>query len=101
MADPIGGMWLALKYDAEPFGGLAVKSQLGSRRSSSHHNLYSIETYPENMRPTDAAAAHLQFHLRHEPTSLELLARVFAKTGPSFVQEWIIPRATVSDSSVK
>ncbi|WP_010517610.1 Fic family protein [Komagataeibacter oboediens] len=89
MADPIGGMWLALKYDAEPFGGLAVKSQLGSRRSSSHHNLYSIETYPENMRPADTAAAHLQFHLRHEPTSLELLARVFAKTGPSFVQEWI------------
>ena len=39
-------------------------------------------------------ASHLQFHLRHEVPHLEFLARLFAKTGPAAVQDWIVAEPT-------
>ena len=64
-------------------------SKIGGRRASQHTDELWVETYVESMRPAAGPAAHLQFHLRHEVTHLELLARVFETSGPAFIQEWV------------
>jgi hypothetical protein len=46
------------------------------------------------MRPAPEPAAHLQFHLRHEVPHFEFLARLFAHTGPNFIQAWVAAEPT-------
>lgn len=93
-ADPIGAAWLARTYGVEPMGRLPVLSQVGGRRASETNQGFRLETYLEIMRPAATPAAHLQFHLRHEVPHLEFLSRLFAQTGPDFVQEWIAAEPT-------
>lgn len=85
----IGAAWLAHRYQLSPTGHMPVQSQVGRRRTTQITNGHKLETYPESMRPADEPAAHLQFHLRHEVPHLELLSRLFARTGPNFVQAWV------------
>lgn len=73
---------------------MPVLSRIGGRRATVVQDGYRLETYPEAMRPTAAPAAHLQFHLRHEVPHLEFLARVFARSGPGFVQAWVAAEPT-------
>ena len=87
--DPIGAAWLARTYEVVPLGRLAVMSQMGGRRATEINEGFRLETYPEAMRPAAEAAAHLQFHLRHEIPHLEFLARLFQRTGPELAQSWI------------
>lgn len=89
LLDPIGAAWLAQRYELHPTGRMPVQSQIGGRRATLIRNGKSLETYQEAMRPAPEPAAHLQFHLRHEVPHLEFLSRLFAKTGPAFVQAWI------------
>ncbi|MGB3394408.1 MAG: Fic family protein [Stenotrophomonas sp.] len=93
-ADPIGAAWLARTYGVEPMGRLPVLSQVGGRRASEINEGFRLETYLEIMRPAATPAAHLQFHLRHEVPHLEFLSRLFAQTGPDFVQAWIAAEPT-------
>jgi hypothetical protein len=86
--DPIGAAWLASTYQITPMSRLPVLSQVGGRRATKVDG-FRLETYQEAMRPPPEASGHLQFHLRHEVTHLEFLARLFARTGPAFVQEWV------------
>ncbi|QAA92432.1 Fic family protein [Pollutimonas thiosulfatoxidans] len=88
-SDPIGAAWLAQAYQVLPNGRMPVQSRLGGRRATQVSNGARMETYQEAMRPSAEPAAHLQFHLRHEVPQLEFLARLFAKTGPAFVQAWV------------
>ena len=85
----IGAAWLAHRYQLSPTGHMSVQSQVGRRRTTQITNDHKLETYPESMRPADEPAAHLQFHLRHEVPHLEFLSRLFARTGPNFVQAWV------------
>ncbi|KXV15204.1 cell filamentation protein Fic [Acetobacter malorum] len=85
----LGGRWLGDNFGVDPCCGFPVTSTTGSRRESRHHGFESHEIYPESMRPVESPAGHLQFHLRYEPTNLELLARVFEVSGPDFVRDWI------------
>jgi len=85
----LGGRWLGNSFDVHPCGGFSVTSMVGSRRESRHQGFESFEIYPESMRPDESPAGHLQFHLRYEPTNLELLTRVFEAAGPDFVRSWI------------
>lgn len=85
----IGAAWLAHRYQLSPTGHMPVQSQIGRRRTTQINNGHKLETYPESMRPADEPAAHLQFHLRHEVPHLEFLSRLFARTGPNFVQAWV------------
>ncbi|OED17227.1 Fic family protein [Burkholderia sp. A2] len=87
--DPIGGAWLIANCDVAPMARPPVLSRIGSRRATEIVDGYRLETYPELMRPSDDFAAHLQFHLRHEIPQLELLTRLFKKSGPSAIQAWI------------
>src|SRR3546814_10077676 len=87
--NPIGAAWLAQEYQLLPIGRLPVHSQIGGRRATQISDGDRLETYPEAMRPSVEPAAHLQFHLRHEVPHLEFLSRLFAKTGPAFVQAWV------------
>lgn len=87
--DPIGATWLAKAYQIVPTSRLPVQSQIGGRRATQISNGDRLETYPETMRPAAEPAAHLQFHLRHEVPHLKFLSRLFATTGPSFVQTWV------------
>lgn len=87
--DPIGASWLSETYGVKSIGELPVTSQMGGRRATRIENGRRLETYTEQMRPSAGPAAHLQFHLRHEIPHLEFLARIFEKSGPEFVQEWV------------
>ncbi|MBN3828807.1 cell filamentation protein Fic [Burkholderia sp. Ac-20384] len=87
--DPIGTAWLIANCDVAPMARPPVLSRIGGRRATETIDGYRLETYPELMRPTGDIAAHLQFHLRHEVPQLEFLARLFARSGPGFVQDWI------------
>lgn len=93
-SDPIGAAWLAHEYWFKPMGRLPVMSQVGGRRTTEAQDGFRLETYTEAMRPAGTAAAHLQFHLRHEVPHLEFLARLFAVTGPGVVQEWVMAEPT-------
>lgn len=92
--DPVGAAWLAKAFGVMPMARLPVVSQIGGRRATDANDGFRHETYPEVMRPTGDAAAHLQFHLRHEVPHLEFLARLFTVTGPSFVQDWVMAEPT-------
>ncbi|KXV21757.1 cell filamentation protein Fic [Gluconobacter oxydans] len=85
----LGGRWLGNNFDIDPCCGFPVSSTVGSRRESRHHGFESHEVYPESMRPVESLDGHLQFHLRYEPTNLELLTRVFEASGPDFVRAWV------------
>ncbi|ETF03886.1 filamentation induced by cAMP protein Fic [Advenella kashmirensis W13003] len=87
--DPIGAAWLEQRYEVCPISRLPVHSRIGSRRTTEIVDGDRLETYPESMRPADEPAAHLQFHLRHEVPQLEFLSRLFARTGPGFIQAWV------------
>ncbi|MDO4231267.1 MAG: Fic family protein [Lautropia sp.] len=94
-ADPLGAAWLAQSFDVMPLAGLPVLSQAGGRRTSvTDEDGVRLETWPEAMRPASEPAAHLQFHLRHEVPQMEFLARLFARSGPAFVQQWIMAEPT-------
>lgn len=93
-ADPIGAAWLAKTYGVMPMGRLPVLSRVGGRRATEIKEGFRLETYLEVMRPALEPSAHLQFHLRHEVPHLELLARLFARTGPDFVQDWVAAEPT-------
>lgn len=87
--DPVGAAWLIKTYDVDPMSRLPVMSRVGGRREAQISDGFRLETVQEAMRPAERLAAHLQFHLRHEVPHLELLARLFAKVGPSEVQDWV------------
>lgn len=97
-ADPIGAAWLVKTYGLAPMGRLPVLSQVGGRRATEVNDGFRLETYLEAMRPAPEPVAHLQFHLRHEVPHLEFLARLFAHSGPAFVQDWV---AASRDRAVK
>jgi len=90
----IGAAWLIRRYGVSPLGQLAVVSQAGGRRSTETRDGFRLETWPESMRPADTPAPHLQFHLRHEVPHLEFLARLFERSGPDFVQSWVMRSPT-------
>ncbi len=87
--DSIGAAWLAKTYQFQVTGGMPVLSQIGGRRTTQISDRGRLETYPEAMRPLSEPAAHLQFHLRREVLHLEFLSRLFARSGPGFVQAWV------------
>jgi len=87
--DPIGAAWLGRAYELRTVGRMPVQSQIGGRRTTQIRDDDRLETYQEAMRPAPEPATHLQFHLRHEVPHLEFLSRLFAKTGPAFVQAWV------------
>uniref|UniRef100_UPI0025DBC574 Fic family protein n=1 Tax=uncultured Dechloromonas sp. TaxID=171719 RepID=UPI0025DBC574 len=90
----IGSAWLAQTYDVMPLGRPPVLSQIGGRRATQVDNGFRSEVYTEAMRPAAEPAAHLQFHLRHEIPHLEFLARLFRRSGPDFVQAWVMAEPT-------
>jgi len=91
---PIGAAWLACHYGVQSLGRLPVVSQAGRRRAVQSNDGFRLETWPKSMRPTDEPVAHLQFHLRHEVPYLEFLARLFERSGPDFVQAWVMREPT-------
>lgn len=92
--DLIGAAWLAQTYGVMPLGKPPVISQIGGRRATQVDNGFRSEVYTEAMRPATEPAAHLQFHLRHEVPHLEFLARLFERSGPDFVQAWVMAEPT-------
>jgi hypothetical protein len=91
MADPdlLGGAWLAEHFNAFPVQPLPVRSQIGSRRSTSTLDDQRVETYLASARLDPSPAAHLNFMLKHEGVPLELLARVFDRIDPADLVSWI------------
>uniref|UniRef100_UPI0025D71031 Fic family protein n=1 Tax=uncultured Dechloromonas sp. TaxID=171719 RepID=UPI0025D71031 len=90
----IGSAWLAQTYGVMLLGRPPVVSQIGGRRATQVDNGFRSEVYTEAMRPAAESVAHLQFHLRHEVPHLEFLARLFERSGPDFVQAWVMAEPT-------
>lgn len=88
-ANPAGAAWFMVTCGVAPLGQLPVLSRIGGGRATVICDGYRLETFPESMRPANDIVSHLQFHLRHEVTHFEFLARLFAKVGPADVQRWI------------
>lgn len=87
--DVIGTAWLAQYFAVEPIQFLPIVSYISGSRRTQLDAQVRLEGYPENMRPVDEPAAHLQWMLRHEVVHFELLSRVFEKSGPDFIQHWV------------
>lgn len=85
----IGGSWLAARLGVVLVMPLMVRSQIGGRRATHISDGVTTETYVESMRPTDDLRGHLTFHLKHELLHLELLARVFDKSNPQELADWV------------
>jgi len=90
MADPdlLGSAWLAEHFDIHPVQPLAVRSEMGGRRSTLTLNDQRVETYQASARVDLSPAAHINFMLKHEGVPLELLARVFDRMDPEDLAGW-------------
>ncbi|MDP9912523.1 hypothetical protein J2W27_004649 [Variovorax boronicumulans] len=91
MADPdlLGSAWLAEHFDIRPVQPLAVRSEIGGRRSTLTLNDHRVETYLASARFGSSPAAHINFMLKHEGVPLELLARLFDRMDPEDLAGWI------------
>ncbi|WP_350562783.1 Fic family protein [Psychrobacter sp. CAL346-MNA-CIBAN-0220] len=88
-SDPIGAAWLISYASIELVFPLYISSSIGGRRQTYKDGNFTHNIYQESARPLDNIIAHLQFHLRHEVLSLELLVRLFEQIGPNDVQAWV------------
>lgn len=90
MDDVIGAAWLERRFNLQLVLPLPTRSSIGARRASrSLVDGRVHEVYVESMRPDPTVRGHLTFHLKHEAPSLELLVKLFAKTGPQPLADWI------------
>ncbi|CAM5196196.1 Fic family protein [Oligella ureolytica] len=87
--DIIGAAWLAEYFAVELIQSLPIVSYIAGSRKTQLDRQVQLESYTENMRPAEEPAAHLQWMLRHELVHFELLSRLFEKSGPDFIQDWI------------
>ena len=85
-SDPIGAAWLIRHASIELVAPLYVSSSIGGRRQTYKDGDVIHNAYQETARPLDTIIAHLQFHMRHEVLSLELLVRLFEQIGANDVQ---------------
>jgi hypothetical protein len=75
---PIGNSWLKQKFGLE--NALTHQSQLGTRlRQEMDGEGNIIETYPPQYSVGDSVAGHIEFGLKYDHLSLDLLSIVFKK----------------------
>lgn len=95
-SDPIGAAWLIRYANISLAFPIYISSSIGGRRQTYKDGNIIHNVYQESARPLDNVSAHLQFHIRHEVISLELLARLFEKIGANDVQTWVNSEPTGS-----
>lgn len=94
----VGFNWLSIQYDARPAIPLRVTSKIaGSKRTE--EKLHSVEQdFTPQYKPEDTFAGHFEFGLKYEEIHLEFLSRLFERTGPGPVLEWVTREPTGSYS---
>lgn len=90
----LGFKWLSLTYGIEPVHPFRTISELGVARQTSLVDGFTHEIYTAQFTPQSTLAGHLTFALKHEAIHLEFLARLFHKTGPEPVEQWIASEPT-------
>ena len=95
-SDPIGAAWLIRDARIDLVSPLYVSSSIGGRRQTYKEDNVIHNAYQETSRPLDTIIAHLQFHMRHEVLSLDLLVRLFEQIGANDVQAWVNAEPTGS-----
>jgi hypothetical protein len=71
-----------------------VRSVIGTARSSTASNGFTVETYPAHYQPDAALSAHLTFALKYEGVALDFLSRLFEATGPELIARWALEEPT-------
>lgn len=79
----------AYQLPARPLGVIAViDTALRGRRSAVQGDV-ELACFEPNYRPDPTLLGDLQFALRYEGINLEVLALLFAKTGPAELNAWL------------
>lgn len=86
----VGFKALAQRYGIALAQPLRVESVIGTTRVQRENNGLVENKYPASYQPTDDFAGHCEFGLKYEDIHLELLARLFAKTGPEPIAAWCL-----------
>jgi Fic/DOC family len=89
-----GYKWLSEAYDVAPAQPFRVRSAIGSARSSTVSNGFTVETYPAQYQPDATLSAHLTFALKYEGVELDFLSRLFQATGPEPIAKWALEEPT-------
>jgi len=92
--DSIGGVWLMREYGIQPVQPLRYQSHIGASKRVKEADGTVIQVLPSSYRPENTLVGHLEFMLKHERISLELLSRLFARTGEVEIAEWVLREPT-------
>lgn len=85
----VGYKWISAAVGVRPAQSFRVSSIIGTHRSTAAHNGFTQNTWPKAYQPEATLRGHLTFAMKYEGLDLDFLSRVFAKTGPGPVVEWV------------
>lgn len=87
----IGYARLVERFDlaALPLPTISIVDTAIRGRARTRQGDQAIQQFQPSYRPSDTAAADLQFALRYEGVNLEVLSLLFAKRGPRDIEPWI------------
>lgn len=89
-----GYKWLSQEYDVAPVQPFRILSVIGSARSRTASNGFTVQTYPAHYQPDATLSAHLTFALKYEGVELDFLNRLFEVTGPEPIIKWALQEPT-------
>ncbi|MFC0821221.1 Fic family protein [Moraxella marmotae] len=86
---PVGGLWLIKHYANDNPPPLYITSSIGKSRRCITDGDFVHQIYSKQLAIEDTVIAHIQFHLKQEIVSLELLARVFKQIDALQIITWL------------
>lgn len=84
-----GYKWISEAYGVNPVQPFRIRSVIGSAKASVNNNGFVVNTYAASYEPLPTLRDHLTFALKYEGIDLDFLSRLFEKTGPAPIIEWI------------
>lgn len=84
-----GYKWISESHGVEPVQPFRIRSAIGTAKASENNNGFIVNTYPVSYEPLPTLRDHLTFALKYEGIDLDFLSRLFEKTGPAPIIDWI------------
>ena len=93
--EPIGSARLILRYDLQPLPlarSAVIDTAVKGRRTARDEDDIERLCFEPKYRPESILAGDLQFALRYEGVTLEVLALLFAKAPRAEIEAWLAER---------
>lgn len=90
----LGGSWIEQEYGLSLVQALRHQSFRSGRLTKTKEAGRWLNGYPDSYCPEDSLIGHLEFMLKHESVSLELLSRLFSFAGKEDIEGWIRSQPT-------